>query len=92
MPLLHAAMLAALLLAFGSQRERAPDNREHEREHCAAVAAADGQETHAPQDCMPIDQSLLDRSALGLPEQFLWPQMGGLLAYSKDQQRTQDRR
>jgi hypothetical protein len=41
---------------------------------------------------MPIDQSLLDRGALGLPEQFLWPQMGGLLAYSKDQQRTQDRR
>ena len=92
MPLLNAAMFAAVLLAFGSQRERAPDNRVHEREDCAAVAAADGQDTHSPQGCMPIDQSLLDRGALGLPEQFLWPQMGGLLAYSKDQQRTQDRR
>ena len=86
MPLLSVAVLA-VMLALGSQRDRdAPDNREHEKEDCAALSAADEPETHAPQDCMPIEQSLLDRGALGLPEQLLLPQMGGLLAYSKPHQ------
>ena len=30
--------------------------------------------------CDPVEQSLLDRGALGLPEPMLVPEMGGLLA------------
>jgi hypothetical protein len=32
---------------------------------------------------MPIEQSLLDRGALGLPADLLVPQMGGLLAQER---------
>jgi hypothetical protein len=34
--------------------------------------------------CNPVEQSLLDRGALGLPEHVLVPQMGGLLAFKSD--------
>jgi hypothetical protein len=81
------------VLAFGLQGANASENREHEREGWVALARiqVDGTEAHAPQasaayepisgDCMPFEQSLLDRGSLGLPEHVLVPQMGGLLSY-----------
>ena len=74
------------VLAFGLQGANASEN-------WVALAGiqVDGTEAHAPQasaayepisgDCMPFEQSLLDRGSLGLPEHVLVPQMGGLLSY-----------
>jgi len=47
---------------------------------CQGAGAPLASDGPAFSGCDPVEQSLLDRGALGLPEPVLVPEMGGLLA------------